>query len=106
MAGSIQPRVWLIQFCVALTTNSPDARPELNPDGPYEETPVEREGQADLERFFDDHLGASDRDGMDKENLPTNLIASVSESPRLDGLGARVLRVAPTVSIRNPTVRA
>lgn len=43
------------------------------PDGPYGETPRDEEGQADLERFFDDHLGASERDGMDKENLPTNL---------------------------------
>lgn len=42
-------------------------------DGPYDETPRDQEGQADLERFFDDHLGASDKDGMDKENLPTNL---------------------------------
>lgn len=43
-------------------------------DGPYGETPREEEGQADLERFFDDHLGASEREGMDKENLPSNQI--------------------------------
>lgn len=51
-------------------------------DGPYGETPREEEGQADLERFFDDHLGASERDGMDKENLPSNLIEYVSLSPQ------------------------
>lgn len=43
-------------------------------DGPYGESPREEEGQADLEKFFDDHLGASERDGMDKENLPSNIV--------------------------------
>lgn len=52
-----------------------------NADGPYGETPREEEGQADLERFFDDHLGASERDGMDKENLPSNLVLHVSMRP-------------------------
>lgn len=31
-----------------------------------------------MERFFDDHLGASDKDGMDKENLPTNIVESIA----------------------------
>lgn len=62
-------------------------------DGPYEETPVEQEGQADLERFFDDHLGASDRDGMDKENLPTNLVSLLSEPPQLVNLDASAMRL-------------
>lgn len=52
-------------------------------DGPYEETPREQEGQADLERFFDDHLGASEREGMDKENLPTNLVAQSVKPPQI-----------------------
>lgn len=51
-------------------------------DGPYEETPREQEGQADLERFFDDHLGASEKDGMDKENLPSNLVPLIAIAPR------------------------
>lgn len=34
-----------------------------------------------MERFFDDHLGASERDGMDKENLPTNLVPIVLNNP-------------------------
>lgn len=49
---------------------SPTNRPHA--DGAYQETPRDQESQSDLERFFDDHLGASDKDGMDKENLPTN----------------------------------
>lgn len=44
----------------------------ISTDGAYQETPRDQESQSDLERFFDDHLGASDKDGMDKENLPTN----------------------------------
>lgn len=35
-----------------------------------------------MERFFDDHLGASERDGMDKENLPSNLIPIVFMNPQ------------------------
>lgn len=50
-------------------------------EGSYDETPKDEEGQADLERFFDDHLGASERDGMDKENLPTNLVPFVVGAP-------------------------
>lgn len=53
--------------------------PTTEPDAAYEETPNEQEGQADLERFFDDHLGASDREGMDKENLPSNLVHLLAE---------------------------
>lgn len=52
-------------------------------DGPYDETPRDEDGQADLERFFDDHLGASERDGMDKENLPTNLVPLIVRSPKI-----------------------
>jgi hypothetical protein len=75
-------------------TNEPIHRsspsPETVPreDGPYDETPVEQEGQADLERFFDDHLGASDREGMDKENLPSNLVALLSAAPQVANLKA------------------
>lgn len=89
-------------------------------DGPYEETPVEKDGQADLERFFDDHLGASDRDGMDKENLPSNLVALLSEPPAPVTAPARTqeavlsgrrahdplssLTVMPMASVTNPMV--
>lgn len=52
-------------------------------DGPYDETPRDEDGQADLEKFFDDHLGASERDGMDKENLPTNLVPLIMRSPKI-----------------------
>lgn len=30
-----------------------------------------------MERFFDDHLGASEKEGMDKENLPSNLVETM-----------------------------
>lgn len=58
-----------------------DGYEESEPDEKYEETPADSESQAELERFFDDHLGASDRDGMDKENLPSNLVPIVSNDP-------------------------
>jgi hypothetical protein len=88
-------------------------------DGPYDETPVEQEGQADLERFFDDHLGASDRDGMDKENLPTNLVSLLSEPPQSVNFSAYQMRLpvepiapsqltltaVPLVPVVNPTVQ-
>lgn len=51
-------------------------------DGPYGETPREEEGSADLERFFDDHLGASEKEGMDKENLPSNIVAQYLLNPK------------------------
>lgn len=50
-------------------------------DKSYEETPTEAKNQQDLEMFFDNHLGASDREGMDKENLPTNAVPFILENP-------------------------
>lgn len=71
-------RLWDI---TAFLGNKPKLTVFLFVDGPYEETPREEEGQADVEKFFDDHLGASERDGMDKENLPSNLAELIIQVP-------------------------
>jgi len=63
------------------------------PDAAYEETPNDQDGQADLERFFDDHLGASDREGMDKENLPSNLVHQLAD-PAQPVAGQKGVRLA------------
>lgn len=36
-----------------------------------------------MEKFFDDHLGASEREGMDQENLPTNLVPLIMRRPNM-----------------------